>query len=61
MRLKTSGDEAKPSNKQDEHHDRIEEANGPEIDVQIGDYASKNEECASDGKNPPDNASAAPK
>jgi hypothetical protein len=61
MRLNASRDEPKSSNKQHEHHDRIEQAHGSEIDMQIGDYSGKDEECACDGKNPPSDASAAPK
>ncbi|MGA2218784.1 MAG: hypothetical protein ABSG51_11900 [Terracidiphilus sp.] len=60
MRLNASGNESKPSNKQHEHHYRVKEARGTEIDMEIGDYAGKNEEGASYGEEPTSNASASP-
>lgn len=60
MRLNAARDESKSSNKQHQHHNGVEEADGPEIDMEIGDDAGKDEEGAGDGKEPTNNASASP-
>jgi hypothetical protein len=60
MRLNASGDKSKASHKQHEHHYCVKEARGTEIDMEIGDNTGKNEEGASDGKEPSGNTSASP-
>ena len=61
MRLNPSRDESKSTYKQNQHHDRAEEAYWPKIDMQVRDDSGKDEKRAGDGKNPPGNASAFPK
>ena len=52
--------QSQPSNKQNQHDQRIEETRWPEIDMHVGNNARKNEERARDRKKPSDQAAPTP-
>lgn len=49
MGLKSSSDESETPDEQHEQDDGIEETQGPEIDMQIGDNAGENEQSTTYG------------
>jgi hypothetical protein len=54
MWVESARHQSQPSNKQNQHHQRIEETRWPEIDMHVGNNARKNEERARDRKKPSD-------
>ena len=60
MRAESARHQSQPSNKQNQHDQRIEETRWPEIDMHVGNNARKNEERARDRKKPSDQAAPTP-
>jgi hypothetical protein len=61
MRAKGAGDETQSADEQDKHHQCVEQAGRPEIDVHVGQHARKDEKGTSEGKNPTGDAATVPK
>ena len=59
MGTKRARDQADSAGQQDQHDDRVKEAGGLKVYVQVGDHARENEERAAGGQQPADGAAAA--